>query len=224
MTSRLYLYGTFIAYLISTMKRTTIKTTGEGRNQMEGILYITEIARKKVIVCSMVILIVFLWATASFGSWSTGFGKNGLYGGVTYNIIKIEVFDLGGTSGFEAPGMYDFTAGSWTVQLPNTKYVLATNATPGISNFNWFFSFTGNSSDSLHLAYLAYTSTGQVFGSYIDYNYGGTPNWSIPTIEGLDVNDPIYDRTASSVPLPPAVFLFSGGLLSLVALRKKITT
>ncbi len=168
----------------------------------------------------MAILIVLLWAAISFGSWSTGFGENGIYGGVTYNIENIEVFDLGGTSDFEAPGMYNFTAGSWTVQMPNTKYVLATNATP-ISTFNWFFSFTGTSADTLHLAYLAYASTGEIFGTYIDYS-GST--WTVPTIPSFDPNDPVYDRTASSVPLPPAVFLFSGGLLSLVALRKKIPT
>lgn len=186
---------------------------------MEGTLYLTEIVRKKIVISSIIILIICFWATASFGSWSTGFGENGFYNFTTYNITKIEVFDLGGTSTFETPGMSGFTAGSWTVQLPNTKYVLATNATPGISNFNWFFSFTGTSSDSLHLAYLAYTDGGLVFGSYIDYNYGSS-GWSIPTIADLDPAD--YDRTASSVPLPPAVFLFSGGLLSLVALRKKI--
>jgi len=187
---------------------------------MEGVLSITEILRKKAIVCSMAILIVFLWVAISSASCPTGFGENGIYDGVTYNIVKIEVFDLGGTSDFEAPGMYNFTAGTWTVQMPNTKYVLATNATP-ISNFNWFFSFTGTSADTGHLAYLAHASTGEIFGTYIDYSGS---SWTVPAIAGFDPNDPAYDRTASSVPLPPAVFLFSGGLLSLVALRKKITT
>ena len=167
----------------------------------------------------MVILIVCLWVTASFGSWSVGFGENGLYNGMTYSITKVEVFKLDGTSGLENPGMSNFTAGSWTVQMPNTNYVVATNA--GISNFSWLFSFTGTSSDSLHLAYMVYTSTNDVFGSYINFNYGSS-GWSIPEIPDFNPNNPDYDRTASSVPVPPAIFLFSGGLFSLVALRKKI--
>ena len=195
-----------------------IKTFTERRNQMEGILYMIETTKKKIIICSMAIFIICLWATALFASWSVGFGENGIYGGTTYSITKVEVFKLDGTSGLEGHGMSNFTAGTWTVQMPNTNYVVATNA--GVSNFNWLFSFLGTPTDSLHLAYLVYTSTGEVFGSYIDYNYGGNSNWSIPEIP--DVNPNIYDRNDSPVPLPPAVFLFSGGLFSLVALRKKI--
>jgi hypothetical protein len=202
------------------MKSTMIKTFTKRRNQMEGILYMIETTKKKIIICFMAVLIICLWATASFASWSTGFGENGVYGGTTYSITKVEVFMLDGTSGLEGPGMSNFTAGTWTVNMPNANYVVATNA--GISNFNWLFSFLGTTTDSLHLAYLVYTSTGEVFGSYIDYNYGGTPNWSIPEILNVNPNDPIYNRTNSSVPIPPAVFLFSGGLFSLVALRKKI--
>jgi hypothetical protein len=201
------------------MKSNTIKTFTERRNQMEGISYMTEIMKKKIIICFMTILIICLWATVSFASWSVGFGENGVYGGTTYSITKVEVFMLDGTSGLEGPGMSNFTAGTWTVNMPNSNYVVATNA--GISNFNWLFSFTGASSDSLQLAYLAYTSTGQVFGCYLNYNYG-TSSWTFPTIDNFDPNDPIYNRSNSSVPLPPAVFLFSGGLFSLVALRKKI--
>ena len=76
----------------------------------------------------MAILIICLWATASFASWSVVFNENGVYGGVTYNITKIEVFKLAGTSGLESPGMSNFTAGSWTVKMPNANYVVATNA------------------------------------------------------------------------------------------------
>jgi hypothetical protein len=188
---------------------------------MEGILYMIETTKKKMVIYSVAVLIVCFWATTSFASWSQWINENGIYGTTTYNITKIEVFRLDGTSGLENPGMSNFTAGSWTAQMPNTNYVVATNATAGISNFNWLFSFTGTSSDSLHLAYLVYTDTNQVFGSYLDRNYGSS-NWNFPTIQNLVINDPVYNRTASSVPLPPAVFLFSGGLFGLVALRKKI--
>ena len=105
--------------------------------------------------------------------------------------------------------------------MPNANYVVATNTTAGISNFNWLFSFTGTSTDSIHLAYLAYTSTGQVFGSYLNFNYGGTSNWSFPEIQNL--NPLAYNRTgASSVPIPPAALLFGTGLVGLVGLRKKL--
>ncbi|HVN96968.1 MAG TPA: hypothetical protein VMT62_11100, partial [Syntrophorhabdaceae bacterium] len=63
---------------------------------------------------------------------------------------------------------------------------------------------------------------GQVFGSYLNYNYGGSSTWNFPTITNLNVNDPTYNRTPSSVPIPPAVYLFFAGLLSLIGLRKKL--
>jgi hypothetical protein len=209
------------------MKRNTKKNVTEGGNKMEGILYMTEIMKRKMMICSMAILIVCLWATASLASWSQWITENGIYGATTYNITKFEVFKLAGTSGLENPGMSNFTAGSWTVDMPNSNYVVATNTKTDISNVTWLFSFTGTSSDSLHLAYLAYTSTGQVFGSYLDFNYGGTSNWSFPMISNSPLelsqfDNTVYNRNASSVPLPPAVFLFGGGLFGLVALRKKI--
>lgn len=170
----------------------------------------------------MAILIVCLWITISFASWSQEFSEDGKYNGKTYSITKIEVFNLDGTSDFENPGMSDFSSGLWTVTMPNVDYTLATN-TSGESSFDWLLSFTGTSSDSLHLAYLVYTSTGQVFGTYLDYNYSvGASKWKTTTIKNLDVDDPIYNRSASTVPLPPAVYLFSGGLLGLAFLRKKI--
>lgn len=191
---------------------------------MEAILSITETKRKRIVVCSMAVLIIFFWATASFASWSIEFFENGLYNNVTYNFNMIEVFDVGGTnttSHFEGPGMSNFSDGSWTVQMPNQNYVLALNSNGGTANFSWLFSLTGDSSCSLHLAYLAYATTGEIFGYYINYNYEGASGWGIEAIDNLDITE--YDRTpASAVPLPPSVFLFSGGLLGLVALRKKI--
>ena len=195
---------------------------------MRAILQTAKISRKKIVICLMAVLCIFLWAGASFASWSQTFSEDGVYDGKTYNITKIEVFKLDGTSGLENPGMSNFTGSSWTVAMPNTNYVVATNTKGGgTSNFNWLFSFTGVSSDSLHLAYLAYTSNGKVFGQYIDYNYGSTSNWSFPMISNtaltLDqINNPAYNRNSSAVPLPPAVFLFGTGLLSLVGLRKKL--
>ena len=145
--------------------------------------------------------------------------ENGLYNN-TYNITRIEVFRLDGSSSLENPGMSNFTAGSWTVLMPNANCVVATNTTAGISNFNWLFSFTGTSTDSVHLAYLAYTSTGQVFGTNL--NFSGTSGWSYPEIPNVDVNNPVYNRAPSSVPIPPAALLFGTSLLSLVGLRKKL--
>jgi len=178
---------------------------------------------RNIAVCLVAALFTCLFANASFADWTQSINENGVYDGTTYTINKIEVFKLDGTSSLASPGMSNFTAGTWTAQMPNTNYVVATNVTPGISNFNWLFSFTGDSSGSISLAYLAYASTGQVFGTNLNFNYGGTSGWSFPTIQNLNVNDPAYNRTGSPVPIPPAVYLLSAGLLSLVGLRKKLS-
>jgi len=217
------LYGTVIACIYGAMENKMTKTKStiiDGENSMRGILKTAGIPRKKMVACLVAVLFTCLWATASFASWSQGFNENGIYNGTTYNITKIEVFKLDGTSGLESPGMSNFTAGTWTVQMPNTNYAVATNATPGISNFNWLFTFTGTSSSSISLAYLAYTSTGQVFGTNL--NFSGTSGWSYPEIPNVDVNNPVYNRAPSSVPIPPAALLFGTSLLSLVGLRKKL--
>jgi hypothetical protein len=209
------------------MKRNTTKTVTEGGNKMEGILYMIETMKKRMIICSIAILIVCLWATASFASWSQSFNENGIYGSTTYNITKIEVFQLSGNRNFESPGAGAFSASSWTVQMPNANYVLATNAATNTSNFNWLLYFTGNRTGSkLDLAYLAYTSSGQVFGTYL--NRSNTNNtWTYPMISNTaltlsQINDTRFNRTGAAVPIPPAVFLFSGGLFGLMALRKRI--
>ena len=115
----------------------------EGSNSMGAILHTAGIS-KKMIICFVAVLFVFFSATASFASWSQGFSENGVYGTTTYNITKIEVFKLSGNRNFESPGAGAFSAGSWTVQMPNTDYVLATNAATNTSNFNWLLYFTGN--------------------------------------------------------------------------------
>jgi hypothetical protein len=211
------------------MKTTMTKlkpTTMEGSNSMGTIVQIAGIS-KKMIICFVAVLFVFFSATASFASWSQAFSENGVYGTTTYNITKIEVFKLSGKTDFESPGAGAFSAGSWTVQMPNTDYVLATNAATNTSNFNWLMYFTGNSRGSkLELAYLAYTSSGEVFGTYL--NRSNTSNtWSYPMISSTaltlaQINDSRFNRTGAAVPIPPAVFLFSGGLFGLMALRKRI--
>jgi hypothetical protein len=217
-----------LIYLDMCTKTTMTKlkpTIIERGNDMRGIIQKARIPKKRMVICLMAVLFTFLWAGVSFASWSQGFSENGLYDGTVYSITKIEVFDLGGNRDFESPGMGNFSAGSWTVQMPNTNYVLATNASTNTSNFNWLFYFDKNQNGSrLDLAYLAYTSSGQVFGTYLNRN---SNTWTYPVISNTpltlsQINDPRFDRTGAAVPIPPAVFLFSGGLLSLVALRKKI--
>jgi hypothetical protein len=194
---------------------------------MGAILQTTKISRKKTIIGLMAVLCIFLWAGASFASWSQTFSEDGVYGATNYNITKIEVFKLSGNRDFESPGAGNFTAGSWTVQMPNTDYILATNAATNTSNFNWLLYFTkGQNGSKLDLAYLAYTSSGEVFGTYL--NRSNTNNtWTYPMISNTpltlsQINDSRFDRTGAAVPIPPAVFLFGTGLLSLVGLRKKL--
>jgi hypothetical protein len=203
-------------------KETRHKPSRKEAIDMKRVLNKTKTMEKKITICSIAILVVCFWATASFAAFSRGFSENGIYGGTQYGITKIEIFNLDTSNrDFASPGAGNFSAGSWTVQMPNTDWLLVTNATPGGTNsFDWTLYLRGNSNGAkLNLAYLAYTTTGDVYGTYINLNKG---SWAYPTITNLNVNDPRFDRTGAPVPIPPAVFLFGGGLVGLMALRKKI--
>lgn len=197
-------------YYIDIMMR--VKDIMTGIREKEG--------RMKFITLALgVFLSLFIFTpTIAFADWSQEFNENGIYNGTTYSITKIEVFKLAGTSDLASPGMSNFTAGTWTTQMPNSTYAVATNA--GVSNFNWLFTFTGTSSSSISLNYLAYTSTGQVFGTALNFNYSGTSGWSTPDITNVDVNNPVYNR--SPVPVPPTVLLLGAGLIGVTVLRKRI--
>ena len=197
-------------YYIHIMKR--VKDIMTGIREKEGQM-------KFITLTFGVFLALFMFTpTIASADWSQEFNENGIYNGTTYSITKIEVFKLAGTSDLASPGMSNFTPGTWTTQMPNSTYAVATN-TAGVSNFNWLFTFTGTSSSSISLNYLAYTSTGQVFGTALNFNYGGS-GWSTPDITNVDVNNPVYNR--SPVPIPPTVFLFGAGLLGVTVLRKRI--
>lgn len=182
---------------------------------MKRILNRPEIMIQKMVICFIAVSLICLWSTSSFASWSQLFSENGVYDGKDYDIIGIEVFKMDGTSDFEGPGMSNFSPGIWTVERPNSDYVAATNNS-GISDFEWLISFTGTPSDSIKIAYLAYTSKGKVFGSYLDYSSG---SWSYETIS--KPKKLTFDRTASAVPIPSTVFLFGAGLLGFVGIRRK---
>lgn len=196
---------------------------------MKLILNITKTIEKKIIICSIAILIVCLWATASFANFSREFSEDGIYNSTQYNIVKIEIFNLSASNrDFASPGAGNFSAGSWAVQMPNADWVLATNATPGgTQSFNWTGYFMGNPSwpngAKLYLAYLAYTITGDVYGSYINLK-GGT--WTYPVISNTpltlaQINDPRFNRTGTITPVPPTVFLLGAGLIGMAVLRKR---
>jgi hypothetical protein len=178
---------------------------------------------KKMVIGVMAILFTCLCATASFANFSMGFSENGIYNGTTYNITKIEVFDLGGNRDFASPGASNFSNGTWTVQMPSANYVVATTSPTGAKNFDWTLYLTGNQNGAtLNLAYLAYTSTSQVYGTYMNLSNG---SWAFPTISPFSANDPRFVALRggpAAVPVPPAVFLFGTGLIGLAALRKKI--
>lgn len=188
---------------------------------METILIISEETKKKMLIYVMALTAICLWASVSFADFSKTLHENGEYNGAVYNITKVEIFNLDGSNrDFSNPGIGNFSAGSWTVQMPNADWILATNTMTGTSAFYFTLFFTKNDSGSkLDLAYLAYTSTGEVFGTYLKRN---SNSWSFPVITNLNINDPAFNRTGAPVPLPPAVYLFSGGLLGLAFLRKKI--
>lgn len=175
-----------------------------------------------MIFCSIAILVVCLWATASFADFSRNFSENGVYDGTQYSIVKIEIFNLSTSNrDFVPPGAGNFSAGIWSVQMPNDNWVLATDATPGgTQSFSWTDYFDKNSFGAkVNLAYLAYTSTGEVYGTYIDLNRG---NWAYTTITNLDINDPRFDRSGVVTPVPPTVFLLGAGLIGVAVLRKRV--
>jgi hypothetical protein len=189
---------------------------------MKSVLNITKATEKKLTVCSIAILVVCLWATASFAAFSRGFSEDGTYNGTQYNIVKIEIFNLSASNrDFASPGAGGFSAGTWTVQMYNIDWVLATNATPGgTSSFSWTDYFAGAQNGAvLELAYLAYTSTGEVYGTYINFKNG---KWTYSTISPLDINDPRFNRTGAPTPVPPTVFLLGAGLIGMAVLRKRV--
>jgi hypothetical protein len=203
-------------------RETQQKPARKGMINMKDIVNIAGKMEKMIMIFSVATLIVCFCTAASFASFSMQVSESGIYGGTTYDIKKIEVFDLGSKREFENPYAGNFSAGSWTAQMPNTNYVLATNASADTSNFNWTLYFTGNKSGAkLDLAYLVWTSTGEVYGTYLTKK-GNATALTYTTIAGLNINDPRFDRTGATVPIPPAVFLFGGGLLGLAVLRKKI--
>jgi hypothetical protein len=208
--------------MVCMRKETQQKQPGKESIEMKIILNITKIMEKKITICSMAILVVCLWATASFAAFSRGFSEDGIYNGTQYGIVKIEIFNLStSTRNFASPGAGNFSTGSWTVQMPNPSWVLATNATPGGTNsFDWTLFFAGNSNKAVvNLAYLAYTSTGEVYGTYINFNKG---SWSYTIIANPDINDPRFNRTGAPVPVPPTVFLLGAGLIGMAVMRKRV--
>ena len=199
----------------------------EGRNKMGGILHITETYEKKMIICFMAVLFVCFSATASFASWSQGFSENGIYGSTTYSITKIEVFKLSGNRElWKVPvwAIFQQVHGQYRCPIPIMWWLPMQQQIPAIST-GFCPSRETVVGSKLELAYLAYTSTGEVFGTYL--NGSNTNNtWSYPMISNTpltlsQINDPRFNRTGSSVPIPPAVFLFSGGLFGLVGITKK---
>ena len=166
------------------------------------------------------LLSVLMPATASFANFSCTFSEDGIYNGTQYNIVKIEIFNLSASNrDFANPGAGNFSAGSWTVQMPNIDWMLATNATPGgTQSFSWTDYLTGLQNGAvLELAYLAYTSTGEVYGTYINFNNG---TWTYSTFSPVDINDPRFNRTIT--PVPPTVFLLGAGLIGMAVLRKRV--
>ena len=87
-----------------------------------------------------------------------------------------------------------------------------------VSTGHYFFA--GNSNRAVvNLAYLAYTSTGEVYGTYINFNNG---TWSYTIIANPDINDPRFNRTGAPTPVPPTVFLLGAGLIGMAVLRKRV--
>ena len=176
---------------------------------------------KKMVLCLAAILVTGFWASTSFAAWSQEFYENGIFEGKDYNIVKIEIFDLGGTTDLNGNGLSNFSAGKWTVNKVTDNYVVAVNGNTNTSDFNWVLSLTGQRPKmDANLAYIVYTADGKAFGQFLNFKNN---KWDTPMIANFNVNDPMFNRGGTApVPIPPAALLLGTGLVSLVSLRKKL--
>ncbi|HVN96695.1 MAG TPA: PEP-CTERM sorting domain-containing protein [Syntrophorhabdaceae bacterium] len=199
--------------------------TREIESGVTGILKTAGSPGTRIIICLVAVLFVCLTAATSFASWSVQFSQDQVWGNHSDKLDKIEIFDVSSTGGnMENPGMGQFSKGSWTVDMPNSNYSVATES--GVNNFSWNVYLSGTStsptSNPITLAALAYIKNqGGYYGTWMTYT-ASTQTWTFATIQNLNLNDPRFNRTASAVPVPSTVLLLVTGFLSLAGLRKKL--
>jgi hypothetical protein len=146
------------------------------------------------------------------GSWGQQFQFKATVLEGTFTAIECFIVSPG--QGFEAPGVYDFTASGWDGTSPKPTYALATGSATDFMKFKAIFS--GESTDPLAFDFFVWEdgilSGDPAATAHAVWN-NVTQKWTITATGVHDLTGVDYSRA----PLPGALILLGAGLVRLVA-------
>jgi hypothetical protein len=188
---------------------------------------------KRMILAAMLSIFLTVLFMPSFASadWSIRLGDDGWNPAYTthYNFDRIDFFIPSVNSGitWAGSGASNFSLPNWTVSMISPTHVQATNSLTPASILFWNLSFTGISApNNFILDYVVYAANSPAYGItmsipngvpvFTQTAQGQGPGWSTMS------SSQIQTYNNSSVPVPPAILLFSTGLIGVAALRKRL--
>ena len=146
-------------------------------------------------------------------SWSSpGFGINTGPGGPTFDEMEFFITADGGAGPFDGDGLSSFTNGTWTSEVINPNYILATGAPTGALGFT--IDFDGDIASTVEMDILVYTGgalLGGLTAVYQENPATGQNAWFQRTTFRL--GEP-YDRAPGNpIPEPTSALLYMTGVL-----------